>query len=195
MSAKPPIYFRARTLYDEHGNPVLALVPASYTDSHQPAWASLRPGDRRRGQLTAPRNPRFHRYVFALARLAGENIDEFAGMSAHEVLKRCQAEAGVECDTIMLDAETLWPRITDEVVALIPDQDGIRTVMNLLGDMMRGKRLAVHWPRSLAFDSMDQDRFKELTRAICSHLSRRYWPACTPEQIAQMAEMQIDGAA
>lgn len=194
-TAKPPIYFRAREMNDpQTGDVVLALVPASHTDAQQPAWARLRPGDRRRGQLTAPRNPKFHRFVHALASVASQNIEDLSHLDPHACIKRLQAEAGVECDLVMLDASTVWEQVTEAVCAAVPE-DHIRRVMGMIGDLLAGQSLPVKWPRSIAFDSLDEDRFKALARAICIHLSRRYWPTCTPEQIADMAEMHIDGQA
>lgn len=47
-------------------------------------------------------------------------------------------------------------------------------------------------PKSLAFDRMDDGEVHELARAICAHISAKYWPECTPEQIAEMAGKMID---
>ena len=45
---------------------------------------------------------------------------------------------------------------------------------------------------ALAFDKMDDGETHELARAICAHVSAKYWPECTPEQIAEMAGKMID---
>lgn len=194
MSTKPPIYFRATQLFDRHGRPVLALVPASYSDAEQPAWRRLQPGDRRRGQLTAVRSPGYNKFAHKLGKVATQNIEELEHLSPHAVLKRLQAEAGVECDTVMLDAETAWREISACVLEVLPGET-FRHVLNLMGELMAGKQLPVKWPRSMSFDSMDEDEFRALIRSICGHLSRRYWPSCTPEEIEAMAEVHVDGQA
>lgn len=43
-------------------------------------------------------------------------------------------------------------------------------------------------PQSLAFESMDEGRFTEVFKAMCEYVCRTYWPDCTPEQVASMAE-------
>lgn len=44
-------------------------------------------------------------------------------------------------------------------------------------------------PRSIAFDAMDQQAFWALVRRICDHISKTYWPQCTPEQIEDMIKV------
>ena len=51
-------------------------------------------------ELKKPRNPGFHRLVHALGKLVAENIEDFEGMSAHAVIKRCQLESGLGCEEI-----------------------------------------------------------------------------------------------
>ena len=51
-------------------------------------------------ELKKPRNPGFHRLVHALGKLVADNVDDFAGMSAHATIKRLQLEAGVGCESI-----------------------------------------------------------------------------------------------
>lgn len=50
--------------------------------------------------LTKPRNPGYHRLAHALGQMVADNIDEFAGMDPHAVLKRLQMECGVGCEEI-----------------------------------------------------------------------------------------------
>lgn len=47
-------------------------------------------------------------------------------------------------------------------------------------------------PRSLSFSAMDEGEFREVARAICRHISERYWPTMTPEAIEEMAEVMVD---
>jgi hypothetical protein len=45
-------------------------------------------------------NPKFNRLVHYIGVLCTENIDEFQGMDAHQVLKRLQIEGNIHCDAI-----------------------------------------------------------------------------------------------
>lgn len=42
-------------------------------------------------------------------------------------------------------------------------------------------------PKSLSFDNMGQEEFKEAVRGICQHVVKHYWPTLSPEQVEQMA--------
>jgi hypothetical protein len=49
-------------------------------------------------QITKPRNPKFWRLAHGLGSMVAENIDSFAGMDSHCVIKRLQREALIACD-------------------------------------------------------------------------------------------------
>ena len=51
-------------------------------------------------EIRKPRNPGYHRLAHVLGTMVADNIDEFAGMDCHAVLKRLQLEAGVACEEI-----------------------------------------------------------------------------------------------
>lgn len=190
-ASKPPIYARALEVDDpRNGEKVLALLPATITDAQQPAWRRIRPGDRRRLEITSPRNPGFHMAMHGIAKLACENIEELSHLDPHATIKRLQAEAGLECDVVMLDASSMWEQITQQVSELLPDP-ATAVALEMIGELLAGQQLAVKWPRSIAFDAMDEDPFRALAQGICRHLSRRYWPTCTPEQIAEMAKRHM----
>lgn len=55
-------------------------------------------GDLLFADLAKPRNPGFYRLAHRIGTLCARNIDAFAGMEAHSVLKRLQWEAGIGCD-------------------------------------------------------------------------------------------------
>lgn len=57
-------------------------------------------GDLVFAEITKPRNPGFHRLVHRIGALCSQNIEAFAGMDAHTVLKRLQWEAGIGCEEI-----------------------------------------------------------------------------------------------
>jgi hypothetical protein len=55
--------------------------------------------------------------------------------------------------------------------------------------IMRGKRPEiVRIPRSLAFDSMDEDEYQAVVKTVCRYLRDKYWPDVTVEQIVEMAQ-------
>jgi len=62
-------------------------------------------GDMLNAILTKARNPAFNRLVHAFGKVLSENIEAFAGMDSHRVLKRIQIEAKIECDEVLLYAE------------------------------------------------------------------------------------------
>lgn len=57
-------------------------------------------GDLLSADLTKPRNPKFNRLVHQLGRLCAVNIEAFAGLDAHRIIKRLQIEGKVACDEI-----------------------------------------------------------------------------------------------
>src|SRR5699024_9175946 len=52
--------------------------------------------------------------------------------------------------------------------------------------------VSVRTPESISFASLDETQFQEFALAICRHISARYWPECSAEQIEGMAEAMID---
>ena len=86
-----------------------ALVPA---DDH--ARKVLRDRDYSIGdvvfaEIRKPRNPNYHRLAHALGQLLVENLDEFAELDAHSVLKRVQLEADIACDQMAINFPGLGP--------------------------------------------------------------------------------------
>lgn len=59
-----------------------------------------RVGDKVLATLRKPRNPGFHRFAHRLGRVIAENIEAFAGLDAHDVLKRIQIEGNIGCQEI-----------------------------------------------------------------------------------------------
>lgn len=50
-------------------------------------------------------------------------------------------------------------------------------------------------PRSLSFESMDEQEFRSVYRGLCRHVAETYWPECSEEDIEAMAEMMPGEAA
>lgn len=62
-----------------------------------------------------------------------------------------------------------------------------------MGVMVPGVGLAMmRFPLSLSFESMDDGERHEVTRAMCRHISAKYWPTLEPEQIEEMAESWVE---
>ena len=62
-----------------------------------------------------------------------------------------------------------------------------------IGILLPGFGIVTHrTPRSLSFAETDEGEYVEIARAICRHISERYWPELTPEQIEVMAESFVE---
>lgn len=84
-----------------------ALVPAdTYTQSRL-REKGYRVGDLLAAELTKPRSPGFWRLAHRIGTLCVRNIDEFAGMDAHQALKKLQFDGNIECD----ESETTIPGV------------------------------------------------------------------------------------
>lgn len=86
-----------------------ALVPADRYSAEALRARKLGPSDVVFAVLRKPRNPKFHRLAHALGQLLVENLDEFAEMDAHSVLKRIQLEADIGCDQMAINFPGLGP--------------------------------------------------------------------------------------
>jgi hypothetical protein len=75
-----------------------ALVPADGYTVRMLRERGFKIGDVVAVDMTKPRSPGFWRLAHQLGTFVAANIDEFAGMGPHDVLKRLQFEARIECD-------------------------------------------------------------------------------------------------
>lgn len=99
-----PIGLRVvRLVRAETGEPIRALVAASATDRDALRARKYHDGDTLFAAIRKPRNPGFHRLAHAVGALVADNVDAFAGMTAHAALKRLQIEAGAACEEIRID--------------------------------------------------------------------------------------------
>lgn len=79
-----------------------ALVPTDNATRLRLREKGYRPGDELEAELRKARNPGFHRLAHAFGRVLADNLDEFEGIPAHNVLKRLQLEAGLACDEMLI---------------------------------------------------------------------------------------------
>lgn len=153
-----------------------------------------RAGDVCFAEMVKPRNPRFHRLIHAFGKLVAENIDDFHGMDAHRVLKRIQLESGIGCEDVQIKFSGFWDQVIDWVVK--QSGESVRPALVMIRDICGGDKLIdARIPQSLAFESMDEGEFREVARGMCRHIAERYWPECTPEEVAEMAELSVQEAA
>jgi hypothetical protein len=61
-----------------------------------------------------------------------------------------------------------------------------------IAHMVKGYGMVISMiPRSISFESMDEDEFKELMTGLCDYIAESYWPECTGAEIENMAEVMI----
>lgn len=95
-------YFVVRRMIDPTtGAEVGCLVPSSKTDRAILRERGLKTGDRVRCPVRKPRNEKFNRLVHGLGKLVSAQVDGFSGMSAHEAIKKLQADSGVMCESVV----------------------------------------------------------------------------------------------
>lgn len=143
-----------------------ALLPGDGYTQMRLRQRGYKLGDILLADLRKPRNPGFHRLAHRLGVLVASNIEEFAGLDAHQALKRLQIEGNIACDEL-------------PVFLTLFDQ-----------------RLKVNQriPRSLSYASMDEGEFREVVQAFCRFIVAEYWPELTPEQVERMAEAMPEAA-
>jgi hypothetical protein len=79
-----------------------ALVPDDDLAVARLRARGFRTGDVVTATLRKPRDVRQHRKAHALGALLADNIDQFAGMNSHAVLKRLQLESGAGCESVAI---------------------------------------------------------------------------------------------
>lgn len=141
-----------------------ALLPADGYTASRLRDKGYKVGDQVLVELFKPRSPGFHRLAHRLGQLVSENIDEFAGVEAHTVLKRIQIEANIACDEVLAYMEIMGQRI----------------------------KINQRIPRSMSFASMDDGEFRETFRQFSTYIASEYWPSLTAEQVENMADLMAE---
>lgn len=80
-----------------------ALVPADDYAMNKIRSRGFKVGDVLQADLVKLRNPVFNRLVHRIGGLVAANIEAFAGMDAHESLKRIQLEGNIACTQQVVD--------------------------------------------------------------------------------------------
>lgn len=140
------------------------------------AWRALDPEEAQklRGQGMRPglevaayfqpnRNLKNFRQAHALAAFVRDNTEAFpADMDSHQVLKRIQVDADIECE------------MRDEQAYI----EGLGWIQIKRRD-----------PRSLAFESMSQQVWREVFKRFKDYCIHTYFPDWGPEEIAQFEDI------
>jgi hypothetical protein len=80
-----------------------ALVPADQYTQERLRAKGYNTNDVLTATLRKDRSTGFHRLVHVFGQLCAENIDRFAGMNAHAVLKAIQYEGDIACERMMVN--------------------------------------------------------------------------------------------
>ena len=68
-----------------------------------------------------------------------------------------------------------------------------RIACDEIGIMVQGYGMVIQFiPRSMSFDSMDEEEYHDCAKRICRLIAERYWQGLAPDQIAEMAESMVD---
>lgn len=78
------------------------LEPADGFTAARLRARGYRVGDQVLAELTKPRNPKFHRLVHQFGQVLVDNVEAFAHLDGHQVLKRLQIEGDIACDQVPL---------------------------------------------------------------------------------------------
>lgn len=89
------------------GRDVAAFVAATSADRSILAERGLKLGAPVRAMLSAPRNAKFNALVHGLGVVLGQNLERFAGLDSHAVIKALQVEAEAHCDRKVYDVPGL----------------------------------------------------------------------------------------
>ena len=86
------------------------------------------------------------------------------------------------------------------VARFASDRNQLKARGYRVGDELRAvlpeiKTIEVSVPQSLAFDRMEQGQFEQFYRGLCGYICAEYWPHCTADEVAAMAELMDREAA
>jgi hypothetical protein len=152
---KPAIYGRLRTVVERTGEPIRCVVFLAAADIENMRERNFRNGDLVKMTVTKATDPHANRTLHALGKMCAENLDAFAGMEAHAVLKRLQVESGVHCEPISVRIQG-----SDELA-----------IANI--------------PLSLSFDDTDDFEFRACAHGLAKYLVQRYWPQVSESWIEE----------
>lgn len=158
-----------------------ALVPATDEDIETLRRFRLRVGHLVLATMDRPRHPEGLKVLHGFAQLISQNIEGFEHLSAHQVIKRLQAESGVGCHLISVSAQ-------DAVSALLPSL-GSDLAKAIDFDQIGDQLVNAYQPKSLSPATMDDSEFQEIFDGLSRYVAIRYWLSMTPEQIQETSRL------
>jgi hypothetical protein len=161
------------------------FVPANEQTRQALRRARLKEGNLVLANIERPRKPGFYRLAHAFARVCRENIDDFEGLTEHEVLKQLQLDTGLGCRQISVPAAYVWDQAAGAIADAIGDE--AMETLNQVEGLLRGRMVSVRSPKSLNFGAMSEDEFRHIFQGFCRHIAFKYWPTLSDQQVAELA--------
>lgn len=165
----------------------------SYSES-QLRNKKLKVGQVVRVEIRKLRSNKFNRLVHQLGILCVKNLDQFRNMDAHSAIKRLQLEANAGCEEIIVSLNIGWSGGNELLrSALIVLKDFFLMLAKNVGiKITEDGYVLLRIPRSISYESMDQEEYEMVARQISRHIAEAYWSGIEPEQIEQIAGAMVD---
>ena len=140
------------------GKEVGAFVPADDIARQKLRRAGFKANEVVYAELKQPRNPRFFNLMHKFGDLLAENVDKFAGKSAHDVLKRLQIEADIACDhaVIEIDGIPMEYRIAQSLSFADMDEGRAHEVWEQMVEHVAAK----YWP------DLDAEKVEQMAELV-----------------------------
>lgn len=110
-------------------------------------------------EVTLPRTVEFNGKAHILGKVVSEVIPGFEHFDAHKVLKRLQIEGNIACEEIAIQIRGIEELVVQRI------------------------------PKSLAFDKMDENEFRDVYKQFCDFILEKYWHKIHPANIKKIAPL------
>ena len=155
----------------------IALRPVAATVDGKPVGALIAADGLSSSRLRAKKFRRDGIVFAELKQPRSPGFHRLAHMFGMLVADNIEAFEGMDCHSVLKRLQVESGQGCDEVAVIL---EGLPVMYRI--------------PRSLSFESMDEGEFHEVFGGLCKHVAKRYWPTCTPEEIADMARCMADAA-
>jgi hypothetical protein len=168
-----------------------ALVPVSDADTDTLRRFRLRVGQMVIANIDRPRHPEGLRLLHSFAQLVSQNIEGFEHHTAHQVIKKLQAQSGVGCHMTSVTLKDFWntllPTIQEDDA---PDiEAGLNEISKLMSAGAGEQMITGYQPKSLSMATMDDFEFQEIFDGLCRYVALTYFPSMSPEAVAETARL------
>lgn len=136
-----------------------ALVPADSYAASKLRERGYGMNDLLAAELTKPRNPKFNRLVHRIGQLVVANIEAFAGLDAHQAIKRLQIEGKVACEEIGVMVANYGM-----VIQLIPRSLGYESMDE--GEYQQAARGICRTIAERYWKELDEDQIAEMAESF-----------------------------